>query len=160
MNLMFPNQGASLFQLVARSIFEKCSEALRNAPALQTMVIAAAPGVMMFMGGAAMDSMHNIDIMTEGGSRVTAAGAAAFKQYMANAESLPLVEAIKHGLTGGYESLGKNIAMAGLGVAPGLPALALIAKAASHIEQFVQDRFGIGKEREQAQAADFSPAPR
>lgn len=160
MSQMLPTQGTSLYQMMSRSIFEKCSEALRNTPALQTLALAAAPGLMMFMGGVTMDSMYTSDIMTEGGPRVTEAGAMAYKQYIAGIEKLPLLDAIKHGVAGGYESLGTNIAMAGAGAAHALPVLALIAKAASHIEKFMRDKFGVGKDLEQAQEADFTPAPR
>ena len=160
MSQMIPTQGTSLYQMMSRSIFEKCSDALRNTPALQTLALSAAPGLMMFMGGAALDSMHLSGIMTEGGPRVTEAGAMAYQQYIAGIEKLPLLDAIKHGLAGGYESLGTNIAMAGAGAAHALPALALVAKAAAHIENFMRERFGIGKDQNQTQEADFTPSPR
>ncbi|HHK1716908.1 TPA: hypothetical protein ACQQ5N_002690 [Pseudomonas aeruginosa] len=163
MSQMLPTQGTSLYQVMSRSIFEKCSEALRNTPTLQTLALAAAPGAMMFMGGAGIDSMHDINIMTEGGgigARVTKDGAMAYKEYVASVEILPLWDAVKHGLSGGYESLGNNIAMAGAGVMPALPALAIVAKAAAHVEKFMRDRFGIGKEQEQAHVADYAPSPR
>lgn len=163
MSQMIPTQGTSLYQMMSRSIFEKCSEALRNTPTLQTLVFSTAPALMMFVGGAAIDSMHDINIMTEGGgiaARVTKDGAMAYKEYVASVEILPLWDAIKHGVTGGYESLGNNIAMAGAGAIPAFPALAIVAKAAAHIEKFARERFGIGKEQEQTQEAEFTPSPR
>ncbi|NRF49532.1 hypothetical protein HRF68_18080 [Pseudomonas stutzeri] len=163
MSQMLPTQGTSLYQMMSRSIFEKCTEALRNTPTLQTLTLAAAPGLMMFMGGAAIDSMHDINIMTEGGgigARVTKDGAMAYKEYVASVEILPLWDAVKHGLSGGYESLGNNMAMASVAVTPTLPALAAIAKVAAHVEKFVRDRLGLAKEQDQAQVADYSPAPR
>ena len=163
MNQMLPTQGTSLYQMMSRSIFEKCTEALRNTTVLQTFVIATAPALVMFMGGAAIDSMHDINIMTEGGgigARVTKDGAMAYKEYVASVEILPLWDAIKHGVTGGYESLGTDIAMAGAGAIHAFPALAIAAKAAAHVEKFARERFGIGKDQEQTQEANFSPSPR
>lgn len=98
MSQMLPTQGTSLFQIMSRSIFEKCGEALRNAPTLQTLVVATAPAVMMFMAGAGIESHHRVDLMTEGGgafARVTQDGAQAYKAYLASTEILPLWDAIK-----------------------------------------------------------------
>jgi len=148
---------------MSRSIFEKCGEALRNAPTLQTLVVATAPAVMMFMAGAGIESHHRVDLMTEGGgafARVTQDGAQAYKAYLASTEILPLWDAIKKGVSGGYETLGTNMTMAGIGAMAAFPSLAVVAKVAAHISQNARDRFGIGKDQIQPQEAQFSPSPR
>lgn len=158
-----PSTGSSLFQMMSRSIFEKCTNALKQTPTLQTAVFATAPALMMFMVGAGVESSHRIDLMTEGAGimgNVTKAGATAYKAYMSSVEVLPLMDAVKKGLTGGYETIGNNLAMAGIGATAAFPSLALIAKAAAHISTFAKERFGIGQPQEPAVQIDYDTAPR
>lgn len=164
MSQMLPTQGTSLYQMMSRSIFEKCSDALRHTPTLQTLVVAAAPAVMLFMGGAGLEGYQRIDMQTEGAGltgHATQAGMAAYREYLASSEALPLLDAIKKGVTGGYETLGTNMTMAGIGAMGAFPALAVAAKAAAHMAEFARSRFGVGsKDRDQPQEFEFTPAPR
>ncbi|WP_054078417.1 MULTISPECIES: hypothetical protein [Pseudomonas syringae group] len=158
-----PSTGTSLYQMMSRSIFEKCNDALKQAPTLKLAVLATAPALMMFMAGAGIESSHRIDLMTEGAGimgNVTKAGASAYKAYMASTEALPLMDAVKKGLTGGYETIGNNLSMAGIGATAAFPSLAIIAKATAHISAFAKERFGIGQAEDQSLEINYDTAPR
>lgn len=141
----------SLFQMMSKTIYDNCSSALRETPMLKVAVLAAAPALMMFMGGMTMDSMHEMEIMKSGGGffdRVTVDGAQAYQEYLAGMDKKDALASIWHGVTGGYESDGRNVAMAGLAAVPGLSGLAVVGKIGAHIAEFAKEHFGFGKEKD------------
>ncbi|WP_417546465.1 hypothetical protein [Marinobacter sp.] len=123
-----------------RSLFSKFSEQIRGTPTVLVAVLAAAPAAAMIMGGAGLDSYEASQVLQN-------EGVEAYRALKASVGDMAPMEAIKTAMVGGFETVGRNVSMAGLAAAPALPALALIAKAAAHATEFLKQKF-TGPENE------------
>lgn len=155
----------SLYSMMCESIYKKCTNALKEVPGWKLAVLAAIPSACGIMGGITMDAMHSIDVMTEGGgvfARVTPEGAAAYKALMA--EKATVLQdtwggVVKQGLEWGFKTDGANVMAISTGAMPTLPGLALIAKAAAHLDEMLRGKAGIEAKAPEAEASyDVSPS--
>jgi hypothetical protein len=64
------------------------------------------------------------------------------------------IEAVKTAMAGEFETVGRNISFGGMAAAPVLPALAVFAKAAAHVTEFVKSKFGGEQVDAKAGASD------
>lgn len=154
----------SLYNMMCKSIYNKCTDALKKTPGWETALMATIPPLLGVMGGVIMDCSQSIDIMTQGGgafAHVTPEGAAAYKAFLAeNPNTLQdsWLGVVKEGLSGGYRTDGQNLVAVSVGALPTFPCLALIAKAAAHLDEMIRGKAGIEKGAPQVeQAYDAGP---
>ena len=98
---------SSPFMEQNRSLFSRFSEQLRSTPVLQVAVMAAAPAAAMIMGGAGLDSYEASQVLQN-------EGVEAYRALKAAVGDMSAVEAIKTAMTGGFETVGRNISFGGM----------------------------------------------
>jgi len=138
---------SSPFMEQNRSLFSRFSEQLRSTPVLQVAVMAAAPAAAMIMGGAGLDSYEASQVLQN-------EGVEAYRALKAAVGDMSAIEAIKTAMAGEFETVGRNISFGGMAAAPVLPALAVFAKAAAHVTEFVKAKFGGEQAEVKAGVAD------
>lgn len=141
----------SLYSMMCKSIYEKCTTALKDVPGWKLAVLAAIPAACGVMGGITMDAMHSVNVMTEGGgvfAHVTPEGAAAYKALLAEKATVAQDTwggVVKQGLEWGFKTDGANVMAISAGAMPTLPFLAIIAKAAAHFDEMIRGKPGTEK---------------
>jgi hypothetical protein len=116
--------GESLFQQLSRSIYTKCTDALRRIGSLELFSLASVVPAAMTMIGAASGASYGADMAHQ--------GHAVYQAYLDATRVDSLGEGVARALTGGFESSGVAAFWAGGAGMIAFPSLAMAAKAVVH----------------------------
>lgn len=116
--------GESLFQQLSRSIYTKCTDALRRIGSLDLFSLASVVPAAMTMIGAASGASYGADMAHQ--------GHAVYQAYLDATRVDSLGEGVVRALTGGFESSGVAAFWAGGASMIAFPSLAMAAKAVVH----------------------------
>lgn len=116
--------GESLFQQLSRSIYTKCTDALRRIGSLELFGLASVVPSAMTMIGAASGASYGADMAHQ--------GHAVYQAYLDATRVDGLGEGVARALTGGFESAGVAAFWVGGAGMIAFPSLAMAAKAVVH----------------------------